>query len=51
MNDAVIDLSVKTNSFVINAIRKARRTAGRRAVFFNDTYSVRRATVRLVPIK
>jgi hypothetical protein len=51
MNDAEIDLSVKANSFVINAIRKARRTAGRRAVFFNDTYSVRRATVRLVPIK
>jgi hypothetical protein len=34
MNDAVIDLSVKANSFVINAIQTARRTSGRQAVFF-----------------
>ncbi len=29
MNDAAINLSVKTNSIAINAIRKARRIAGR----------------------
>jgi hypothetical protein len=51
MNDAVIDLSVKANSFAINAIRTIRRTSGRQAVFFNDTYGVHRATVRLVSIK
>lgn len=33
MNDAAMDLSVKANFFAINSIRKARRTAGRQAVF------------------
>jgi len=34
MNGAAIDLSVRANSFAINATRKARRIAGRQAVFF-----------------